>query len=53
VTLAGYFYPGTDTDLWLDRVNYGGRGDHGVAVLMLKRKTFTEDGGTGYCRIDW
>jgi hypothetical protein len=53
VHLTGYFHPWTDTALWLDRVGYRGRGDHGVAVLMLKRRTFTEDAGTGYYRIDW
>lgn len=53
VTLAGYVYPETDTALWLERVNYRGRGDHGIAVMTLKKRTFTEDGSAGYYRIDW
>jgi hypothetical protein len=53
VVITGYFYPNIDKALWMDRVQYRGRGNHGVAVLALWKRSFTEDGGTGYYRVDW
>jgi hypothetical protein len=45
--------PEIDTNLYLPRVACRGRGDRGVAVLALRRRTLTEEEAPGYYQIEW